>query len=102
MTTIPRINTKKTTLSALIALLVHAPVIAQTDQADQAAAENEAVLEEVIVTGVRASLDTAAEIKPLVQYGQRGAEQFIFSHKQVFGLLSQWKKPPDNVQARAD
>jgi TonB-dependent receptor len=46
----------------LLALLAQGPVFAQTDQVDQAA-ENEAVLEEVIVTGVRASLDTAAEIK---------------------------------------
>lgn len=46
------------------ALLAQSSVFAQTDQADdQQADADEMVLEEVIVTGIRSSLDDAAEIK---------------------------------------
>jgi len=56
------ITTKRTLLASacLAALLAQMPVLAQDDQVP---ADNETMLEEVIVTGVRASLDTAAEIK---------------------------------------
>jgi len=57
------LTTKKRTLlwsACLVALAAQSTALAQDDQAQT---DNEAVLEEVIVTGVRASLDTAAEIK---------------------------------------
>ncbi|MEE4216363.1 MAG: TonB-dependent receptor [Xanthomonadales bacterium] len=57
---------KRTLLATAIftALLAHSSAFAQTDQdADQLAVDSEGMVEEVIVTGVRQSLDSAAEIK---------------------------------------
>ena len=50
-------------LTGLAAMLVQAPVFAQTDQAADTTDADDMVLEEVIVTGIRSSLDNAAEIK---------------------------------------
>jgi iron complex outermembrane receptor protein len=45
------------------AMLAQSPVLAQTDQADQQADADDMVLEEVVVTGIRRSLDFAAGVK---------------------------------------
>jgi len=50
-------------LACLAAMLAQAPVFAQTDQAADTMDADDLVLEEVIVTGIRNSLDTAADIK---------------------------------------
>ena len=57
-------------VSACLAALLAQSAMAQTDQSDQDAAEEAAVVEEVVVMGVRYSLDSAAEIK-------RGADQMV-------------------------
>jgi len=44
-------------------MLAQSTVFAQTDQADQQADADEMVLEEVVVTGIRRSLDFAADVK---------------------------------------
>jgi iron complex outermembrane receptor protein len=50
-------------LTGLASMLVQTSVFAQTDQAVDSTDADELVLEEVIVTGIRSSLDNAAEIK---------------------------------------
>lgn len=49
--------------AAMVALSSSATILAQDTQSDQDGAENEGVLEEVIVTGVRHSLTQAVEVK---------------------------------------
>lgn len=50
-------------VTACLAALLAQSAVAQTSQSDQDTAPEAGVLEEVLVTGVRASLDSAAEIK---------------------------------------